>query len=206
MARVNFTKKDEGSSSDSRRTFDQLILRWALNDKEENALGVLYAKYHDRLKHYIAQRIHSGTDAEDLAHEVFIRLWETRAHYEIQESVEAYLFTVAKNAIALYLRKRKNHLRDVPIDLIAKVSAEHSIQKDPKSAGRILQHQLPKAIQAMAVRLSPKAYEAIRLRFIEGLSVKEAAQKAGCSVKAFYSRQERSLKDLKQMIVEKENS
>jgi len=206
MARVRFTKKDQGLSCDSPRTFDQLLLRWALNDKEKNALGVLYAKYHERLKRYIAQSIHSGTEAEDLAQEVFVRLWETRAHYEIKESVEAYLFTVARNAIALYLRKRKNHQRDVPIDSIAEVADDHSIQQDQKSAGRVLQHQLQKTIQDMAVRLSPKAYEAIRLRFIEGLSAKEAAQKAGCSVKAFYSRQERSLKELKQMIVEKENS
>jgi RNA polymerase sigma-70 factor (ECF subfamily) len=176
-----------------------------LNDKETNALGVLYAKYYERLKRYIAQRIHSVTDAEDLAQEVFVRLWETRAHYEIKESVEAYLFTVARNTIALYLRKKKNHQRDVPIGSIAEVADDHSIRQDQKSAGQVLQHQLQKTIQDMAVRLSPKAYEAIRLRFIEGLSVKEAAKKAGCSVKAFYSRQERSLKELKQMIVEKEN-
>ena len=206
MARLHFTKNNEGLSCDSSRTFDQLVLRWALNDKEENALGVLYAKYHKRLKCYIAQRIHSGSDAEDLTQEVFIRLWETRAHYEIKESVEAYLFTVARNAIAHYLRKKKNHQRDVPIESIAEFSSGHSIQREQKKAGRILQHQFQKTIQALAVRLSPKAYEAIKLRFIEGLSVKDAAQKAGCSVKAFYSRQERSLKELKQIIVEKENS
>lgn len=192
-------------SCDSPRTFDQLLLTWALNDKEPNALGVLYAKYHERLKRYIAQRIHSVTDAEDLAQEVFVRLWETRAHYEIKESVEAYLFAVARNVIALYLRKRKNHPRCIPIDSIDEVFANHSIQQNQKPSGQIIQHQLQKTVQDMAVRLSPKAYEAIRLRFIEGLSVKEAAQKAGCSVKAFYSRQERSLKELKQMIVEKEN-
>jgi len=106
MARVRFTKNDEGLSCDSPRSFDQLLLRWALNDKEEDALGVLYAKYHERLKRYIAQRIHSRSDADDLAQEVFVRLWETRAHYEIKESVEAYLFTVARNAIALHLRKK----------------------------------------------------------------------------------------------------
>ncbi len=205
MARERFTKKDQGLSCDSSRTFDQLLLKWALNDKEKNALGVLYTKYYERLKRYIAQRIHSVIDAEDLAQEVFVQIWETRAHYEIKGSVEAYLFTVARNTIALYLRKRKNPQRGVPIDSIAEVATDHSIQQDQKSAGQVLQHQLQKTIQDMAVRLSPKASEAIRLRFIEGLSVKEAAQKAGCSVKAFYSRQERSLKDLKQMIVEKEN-
>jgi RNA polymerase sigma-70 factor (ECF subfamily) len=205
MARESVSKKDQGLSCNSPRTFDQFLLKWALNDKETNALGVLYAKYYERLKRYIAQRIHSVIEAEDLAQEVFIRLWETRAHYEIKESVEAYLFTVARNAIALYLRQKKNHEQSVPMDSIAEVATDRSIKRDQKSAGRILHHQLQKTVQDMTVRLSPKAYEAIKLRFIEGLSVKEAAQKAGCSVKAFYSRQERSLKELKQMIVEKEN-
>lgn len=205
MARKHFTKKDQGLSCDSPRTFEQLLLKWAMNDEEKNALGVLYAKYYKRLKCYIAQRIHSRTDAEDLAQDVFVQLCETRAHYEIKEPVEAYLFTVARNAIALYLRKRKKHQQGVSIDSIAKVGTDHSIQQEQNSVGQVLQHQLQKTIQDMAVRLSPKAYEAIRLRFIEGLSVKEAAQKAGCSMKAFYSRQERSLKDLKQMIAEKEN-
>jgi len=172
----------------------------------KNAPGILYAKYHERLKCYIAQRIHFRTDAEDTAQDVFVQLFETRAHYEIKEPVEACLFTVARNAIAPHLRKRKKHQRGVLIDSIAKVGTDYIIQQDQKSAGQVLQHQFQKTIQDMVIRLSPKAYEAIRLRFIEGLSVKEAAQKAGCSVKAFYSRQERSLKELKQIIVEKENS
>jgi RNA polymerase sigma-70 factor (ECF subfamily) len=202
--REHLNKKDQNLSCDSPGTFDQFLLKWALNDKEINALGVLYAKYYERLKRYIAQRIHSVTDAEDLAQEVFILLWETKAHYEIKGSVEAYLFTVARNAIALYQRKRKNQQRDVPIGSIAEVADDQRAQQDQKSAGRVSQQQHQKTTQDMSVRLSPKAYEAIRLRFFEGLSVKESAQKAGCSVKAFYSRQERSLKDLKQMIVEKE--
>jgi RNA polymerase sigma factor (sigma-70 family) len=145
------------------------------------------------------------TDAEDLAQEVFIQLWKTRTHYEIKKSVEAYLFSVANNIIALYLRKKK-HRRYVPIDSIPEVVDYHSVQKNQKPAGQVFQDKLPKIIQDMTTRLSPKAYEAIKLRFIEDLSVKEAAQKVGCSIKAFYSWQERAMKDLKKMIMEKENA
>jgi len=37
------------------------------------------------------------------------------------------------------------------------------------------------------------------------MQVHDGMLDAGCSVKVFYSRQERSLKDLKQMIAEKKN-
>jgi len=56
----------------------------------------------------------------------------------------------------------------------------------------------------METELSPKAREAVRLRFVEGLSLKEAAAKAGCSIGAFYARLERALKTLREICKDEE--
>jgi predicted DNA-binding protein (UPF0251 family) len=48
--------------------------------------------------------------------------------------------------------------------------------------------------------LTPKAREAVRLRFVEGLGPKEAAKKAGCSISALYKRLERAEKAIRKTL------
>jgi DNA-directed RNA polymerase specialized sigma24 family protein len=56
--------------------------------------------------------------------------------------------------------------------------------------------QLRKHIDEAMEQLPPKAKDAFRARLIEGLSPTEAAQKAGCSIQAFYNRFDAALKTL----------
>ncbi len=65
-------------------------------------------------------------------------------------------------------------------------------------------NQFNRIARAMETSLPPKAREAVRLRFIEGLSLREAAAKAGCSIGAFYARLERAIKTLRKICKDKQ--
>lgn len=73
----------------------------------------------------------------------------------------------------------------------------YDIQQQQDPVRQVSAQQLKKAIKGVLAQLPPKAREAIRLKFIEGLSSKEAAKRAGCHIDTFYHRFYEGLKALR---------
>jgi RNA polymerase sigma-70 factor (ECF subfamily) len=68
--------------------------------------GALFEAYGERIRRYIAFRVRSDADAEDLASEVFRRLMSGPVPVE-PEARPAWLFRVAHNAIVDHYRRRR---------------------------------------------------------------------------------------------------
>ena len=63
-----------------------------------------YGAYHEQIFFYIHKRINSREDAEDLSHDVFVRLMD----YErllCPETVKSFIYTIARNLVIDYLRR-----------------------------------------------------------------------------------------------------
>jgi RNA polymerase sigma-70 factor (ECF subfamily) len=177
---------------------DRLLLQRLINDKDADAFAILYTKYHRRLVCYMATHTGVAAEAEDWTQDVFVQLWRTHARYEIGESAEAYLFTVANQVITWHMRQRKRQRHRTVMDPAVDSIAPNEVPADQHPTdwiSLVLAHGCPRNA---GIRLSPKSSEAIRLRFVQALSVPEAARMAGCSVAAFYSRLERALRALRQ--------
>lgn len=63
-----------------------------------------YQKYREYIKNYIASRIYHSHEAEDLAQDVFVRLWEHRAFVN-KDTVYSLLFTIARNIVTDRIRR-----------------------------------------------------------------------------------------------------
>jgi DNA-directed RNA polymerase specialized sigma24 family protein len=46
--------------------------------------------YYPRIKSYIASRVNSDADIEDLAHDVIVQLYTGKSHYDGSSDVESY--------------------------------------------------------------------------------------------------------------------
>ena len=63
-----------------------------------------YLKYREYIKNYIAIRICHPHEAEDLAQDVFVRLWEYRTFVK-PDTVWSLLFTIARNIVTDQIRR-----------------------------------------------------------------------------------------------------
>ena len=63
-----------------------------------------YLKYREYIKNYIALRICRPYEAEDLAQDVFVRLWEYRTFVN-PDTVWSLLFTIARNIVTDQIRR-----------------------------------------------------------------------------------------------------
>jgi RNA polymerase sigma-70 factor (ECF subfamily) len=70
------------------------------------AFEQVFAVWFGRVKAFIFSYIKSAADAEELAEQIFVNLWERRAALDPSRSFSSYLHTVARNAALNFLRHR----------------------------------------------------------------------------------------------------
>lgn len=176
-----------------RQIHDHILLRRAIRKGDRQALAVLHGKYYPRVRRYITSRLGPRADADDLAQNVFVELLRGNSQYECQEDAQAYLFGIARNIIGRYYRDKRSQLNPVHMDAVGQIASYSAVEAWREL---IQPQQLKKVVEDAIARLPPKARQAIKLRFIDGLSPKQAARKAGCSVNVFYSRVYEGIKAL----------
>ena len=189
--------KDE-LAADAAEVRDRILLRRAIHDKDREALGRLHTIYHQYIIRYIALRIESLEDAEDLTQRVFLELCRSSSTTKRYRHPKAYLLGIAKNLIALYYRSKSRQVKTIPIESVDEIRAGDEARRYRMSGGQLSPRER-KTIQTLVAQLPPKAREAVRLRFLKGLSPKDAAKISGCSANTFYQRLNAGVKAIKEL-------
>jgi len=160
----------------------------------QKAARALYAKYYRSVKRYIAERVGSDQEAEDMAQEVFLAIRKRKP-----KDPEAYIFRVARNLVNRYWHNELEKRKAAAIPDFGDYEAG--------GGGRRIQPVSTKQWKRILARghilMSVKLREAVELRFIEGLSCQETARRIGCSKWALYKRLQRAKKLLKEPLTNK---
>ena len=82
------------------RKSDELILQ-GLRQGDCKAFDELYMRYAPRVEAFACCMLKSRSEAEDLAHDIFLKIWENRRSIGHIRSLGNYLFRMTKNASAL---------------------------------------------------------------------------------------------------------
>src|SRR5215203_6803745 len=79
----------------------------------------IWTEFADRLRAFIARRLGSTTDAEDILHDGFLRIHRHADSLQRRERLVSWLFQITRNAIADFYRApvRRELLADAPQDL-----------------------------------------------------------------------------------------
>jgi RNA polymerase sigma-70 factor (ECF subfamily) len=80
----------------------------------------IWAEFGERLRAFIARRVDSDADADDILQDVFLRIHRRAGTVEHSERLVSWLFQVTRNAIADFYRnpgRRRELLAGAPHDL-----------------------------------------------------------------------------------------
>ena len=92
----------------TREDADTARLLTRLQAGEDHALPALYARYYGRVRAYLARVLADDFEAEDAAHDVFVRVIEHAANFEFRGvPFRAWLFRVARNEAITLARMRQ---------------------------------------------------------------------------------------------------
>ena len=123
----------------------------------------------------------SATDAEDLAQEVFIKMYRTLASYDSSKGAfVTWITTITRNLLVDHFRKTKqDRITDSldaqsPHEDALPLSEQIQDQSAPPDA-RVRSREVSETVHAALGRLSPELREAVILRDLQDMDYKEIA-------------------------------
>ena len=98
----------EAESCDSAATQDLLWME-KVKTGDTEAFRLLIETHQTRVVGTVAKMLGDDTDAEDIAQQVFIRVWNSAARYTPTAKFTTWLFKITRNLVFNELRRRKRH-------------------------------------------------------------------------------------------------
>jgi RNA polymerase sigma-70 factor, ECF subfamily len=160
---------------------------------DSDAIAALYQMYVDTIYRYVAYRVGSQADAEDLTAEVFVRMVKSLPDYQDTGApFDAWLHRIAAVRVADFYRQQGRRPQvDLTENLASNTPLPEEVLQDEQEHAR-----LREALQ----QLSGDDQTVLILRFVERKSHQEVAQIVGKSVSAVKSIQHRALVKLASLL------
>ncbi|MDX1946579.1 MAG: sigma-70 family RNA polymerase sigma factor [Pirellulaceae bacterium] len=183
-------------------------VRLMLQVREGNAAAFeeLVLRYQNRLLTVLEHLVGDRELAEDLAQEVFLRIFRARKRYEPTAKFSTWLFTIANNVASNARRSRANrHEVGVPEGNNNDTSPLQLDQLAKAASSLMPARQLDKVEQSEMVRqavaaLSERQRMALLLSRFEGMSYQDIADTMQLSVQAIKSLLSRARVNLKEIL------
>jgi RNA polymerase sigma-70 factor (ECF subfamily) len=176
-----------------------LMLR--VKDGDQQAFEQLVEKYKHPIVNVIFRMLHDLDEAEDLAQNVFIRVFQSAARYEVSAKFSTWIFTIARNLCLNEIRRRGRHpaqsLESSQTDDEEQAPRQYQDVKTFSPPQAFLQKELEQKIQQALGELPEKQRMAIALCQEDELSYEEIAEVLSCSLPATKSLIHRGRETLK---------
>ena len=164
----------------------QLINQVLAGDKR--AINHFYRQFQPSLFSFIRKRCQNDQDADDITQETLVAGLNSLPNFHYQSSLFSWLCAIAKHETADFYRKKK--LKTIIFSHWPFLQDWADTALGPQ--GKYLKKELKQEIKAVLSSLSEGYSRILRLRYIEGLTVKRIAQKLKISYKAAESRLSRA--------------
>ncbi|MDO8657425.1 MAG: sigma-70 family RNA polymerase sigma factor [Candidatus Levybacteria bacterium] len=131
-----------------------------------------YLKYSDKIFRFLYLHTKDPYLSEDITSEVFVRAWKNWKKFK-PDYVQAWLYKIANNILIDYWRSKKNK-KDVSLEETINAGMEPSYDKD--FIEEIQKNEDIKVLKSAVDLLPENLKNVVILRFIEGMSAKEASE------------------------------
>lgn len=169
---------------------DERNLIQCAQQRDTEAFGELYRRHFDQIFRYVLARVGEQALAEDLTGDVFVSVLEALERYEDRGvPFSAWLYKIANARVIDHWRRA--HWAGGSID-----AERVSIAVDAPSGDVLAYKFLAESLK----KLTSEQQEVIVLKFIEGYSIAEVAQRTGRSIGAIKSLQHRALASLARLM------
>ena len=179
---------------------DEELMR-RLQGGADAALAELMGRWEAPVKRFVFRMIGNAAEAEDLAQEVFVRIYTKRASYRIGAKFSTWCFAIAANQAKNRLRwwRRRpalslNAWTEAGGDAVDESAAGKPASQTTASREQVAAVQLAVAALALDLRTALILFE------YEGQSMAEIAETLHCTAKAVENRLYRARQQLKQKL------
>ncbi len=190
---------DEQLSGDD--ALDDVALMLRVRDGDMDAFQALVERHQHSVVGTVAKMLSGDADAEDIAQQVFIRVWKSAPRYQPSAKFTTWLMTITRNLVFNEMRRRQR-ARFVPMD--AEPDDAPAPQFTDTEAAtpqeQLLDGELQRAVDAAIQSLPENQRLAIVLRRYENMPYEDIAKVLKTSVPAVKSILFRARAELKEKL------
>jgi RNA polymerase sigma-70 factor, ECF subfamily len=161
---------------------------------DEQSFALLLQRYRSPLINFLYRMVRNREHAEDLAQEVFLRVYRARADYVPSAKFTTWMFRIATNLALNAVRDSKYQRMEISIDAPATVDSEEGDErpldvadKRPDVEQRLVADVRSKMIRHAIEKLPEKQRAAVLLHKYQELDYAEIAKILECSESALKS-------------------
>jgi len=178
---------DRGTVGRSDEDTEDVRLMQLVAAGDTSAFEQLIERHQALVAGTVARMLGSNSDVEDIAQQVFIRVWKSARRYIPRAKFTTWLLKITRNLVFNELRRSKRHAH---ISLQSEPGAEEVLLKDEKNPApdaSLLESELQRAIEEAIIQLPESQRMALVLRRYEQLSYEQIAEVLDLSVPAVKS-------------------
>lgn len=154
----------------------------AIKAGSKDVFRSVYRAEYNNIVHFINAYVRNRQDAEDLAQETMLAIWENRESLNPEKNFRSYLYTIARNKSLNYLRdnaKRMNgtSLQDSDNLINSLALSSHSVEEE------INVLELQGFIDRVYLSLPDKVVNTFKMSRQDGFTYNEIAEKLGITPK-----------------------
>jgi RNA polymerase sigma-70 factor (ECF subfamily) len=161
---------------------------------DEQSFALLLHRYRTPLVNFLYRMVRNREQAEDLAQEVFIRVYRARADYVPSAKFTTWLFRIATNLALNSVRDTRHQRMEVSLDAPVTVNSEDGderpidvAEKNPNIEEHLVQEAQRDMIRHSIDKLPEKQRAAVLLHKYQDLDYGEISKILECSESALKS-------------------
>jgi len=167
---------------------------------EKQALNTLVSQYWQPVYRLIYYKLGHVEDAQELTQETFLKAFRSLPRYQQGEaSFKTYLGRIALNLVNDFWRKKGRSPKIIDIAEYQDPLVDEGMKPEEAALETEQQEEISRLIQL----LPEEQRQAVELRIIAGLSVREVSRIMGKTEAALKMLQQRALKNLRKMFIER---
>ena len=144
------------------------------------AFDVLLAKYRKPIIHFMFRMVHNQAVAEELAQEVFLRVYRSRETYRAEARFSTWLYRIATNLGVNHARDTR-HERSASTIYLDETDTETGTTPDvpdltPSAEANILRRERMNAIRQHVLSLPERQQSAVLMHKYEGMDYKQIGE------------------------------
>ncbi|MBI2807427.1 MAG: sigma-70 family RNA polymerase sigma factor [Planctomycetes bacterium] len=178
-----------------------------VRDDDAEAFADLVELYHHRLVTVMHHLVGSTEEAEDLAQEVFLRVYRGRKKYHPRAKFSTWLFTIANN-LALNILRTRQRRPTVPLNvrdsgpLGPRPAEQLVLDREDQPHQRMQNQELAAIVKQALDTLNERQRVAVVLNKFEDMNYAEIAEVMGLTTKAVKSLLNRARENLRLVLQE----
>ena len=171
-----------------------LVIEFQHSTHKEQPYTVLLKRHQQKVYYQIKRMLQNQMDADDVAQQVWIKVWNKLDGFKMESEFSTWLFRIAYNETLNFIQKQKNHSRMN----VSSEADDYALAATVNDAPKSIQIQI--ALDQAVRQLPEKQRFVFMLRYFDELNYEKIASITGTSVGGAKANYHQAIKKMQEIL------